>query len=607
MAAHTHSPETLFHACTNALDGHFWHGLDSLLHQPGGREAFQRAMHSLDNTGGVRWWKAWRAYLFGNARKRQGWTITVEQAMLEAAGGPFATKSHHAPDLALIDLALSAGDLETLCRFQVLAPQAPWNGAIGARASLHAWIRNFPTDPAPPTMPALHQAVAKHQPDVVDWLLDLGADVNLRDPATGRTPLHAATSLSMAERLLERGANLRLEDQLGLNPIAYWLQARDPKRVSKPEEVFVRSAPRRALAALKREPALASLDIQWQLVARQLQSETPLLAPVRTTLRKLGPLAYSPGPEGQTLLALASARANQRGGLGGGKEFTQHLLRGAPVDFPDAPTATWLALALMAEERDLSEMGALALKWIAPATSDEPRQAPIEEVIAWLEAHPAPVHLRPTLAKLGADVVLTLLEGMDSARTNNHTNSERHVFWGRQAVAQGTRLNPEGKSLLGRWLQWTVAMAEPNLEIISHRFTSARLADVLARHTWLPEDVLEPACQLAAQPGFWGSGFDASPVDLLAASTTPSWEVLEVMYGHTQLPGTLAWAFIAQGCAARLPPRRGIAALDQAWQTLATPENFPLTPWAHHLRQTLTARALTHELPVAQGERRVRL
>src|SRR5262249_3042219 len=63
--------------------------------------------------------------------------------------------------------------------------------------------------------PPLHQAVRGHQPRVATFLLEHGADVNLRDNA-GSTALQLAAQLgdrTMAELLIERNANVNLENQ----------------------------------------------------------------------------------------------------------------------------------------------------------------------------------------------------------------------------------------------------------------------------------------------------------------------------------------------------------------------------------------------------------
>ena len=68
----------------------------------------------------------------------------------------------------------------------------------------------------------LHDAALGGHREVVQLLLDHGADVNIRDEESGATPLYYAASLGRVEvvkLLIERGADVGLKNRRGLGPI----------------------------------------------------------------------------------------------------------------------------------------------------------------------------------------------------------------------------------------------------------------------------------------------------------------------------------------------------------------------------------------------------
>jgi len=71
------------------------------------------------------------------------------------------------------------------------------------------------------TWPPLHTAVFSSTPDIVEYLIQAGADVNL--PHGGRvTPLYFACScgnVEMARVLIQRGADLNIKDECGDSPL----------------------------------------------------------------------------------------------------------------------------------------------------------------------------------------------------------------------------------------------------------------------------------------------------------------------------------------------------------------------------------------------------
>jgi ankyrin repeat protein len=67
----------------------------------------------------------------------------------------------------------------------------------------------------------LHYAVSGHQFDVINYLLDRGADISARD-TWGSTPLHYAAadgSAKLTRYLLERGAEIDAQSHEGATPL----------------------------------------------------------------------------------------------------------------------------------------------------------------------------------------------------------------------------------------------------------------------------------------------------------------------------------------------------------------------------------------------------
>ena len=94
---------------------------------------------------------------------------------------------------ALLD-AITAGDLAAV------------QAALGCGADLNA--------AGPFARTPLHHAAAKcAKPEIVDWMIDLGAALDARD-GDGRTPLHRANSVSI-DPLLRHHADVRLVDLEG--------------------------------------------------------------------------------------------------------------------------------------------------------------------------------------------------------------------------------------------------------------------------------------------------------------------------------------------------------------------------------------------------------
>lgn len=68
----------------------------------------------------------------------------------------------------------------------------------------------------------LHYAVMRGNPEVLQLLLERGADVNSRTK-TGTTPLHTAVLYNryeVAEKLLEKGADINAQSTSGVTPLA---------------------------------------------------------------------------------------------------------------------------------------------------------------------------------------------------------------------------------------------------------------------------------------------------------------------------------------------------------------------------------------------------
>jgi ankyrin repeat protein len=66
-------------------------------------------------------------------------------------------------------------------------------------------------------------AIEKNQPEILKYLIEVGADVNLQNPATKETPLMTAAkfshSIEMVEILVENGARINDADQEGKTPL----------------------------------------------------------------------------------------------------------------------------------------------------------------------------------------------------------------------------------------------------------------------------------------------------------------------------------------------------------------------------------------------------
>ena len=65
----------------------------------------------------------------------------------------------------------------------------------------------------------LHAAVGRDRADVVDLVVALGADVNMRTRLAGFTPLHLARSAAVVDRLVLSGAEVDARDQEGRTPL----------------------------------------------------------------------------------------------------------------------------------------------------------------------------------------------------------------------------------------------------------------------------------------------------------------------------------------------------------------------------------------------------
>lgn len=75
---------------------------------------------------------------------------------------------------------------------------------------------------------AIHEAVSNDNLDMIQFLLDKGADINAKD-ALGWTPLHWAISVylpKIAEFLIQKGASLTIKNDHGQTPLDYALSLR---------------------------------------------------------------------------------------------------------------------------------------------------------------------------------------------------------------------------------------------------------------------------------------------------------------------------------------------------------------------------------------------
>ncbi|HXJ56652.1 MAG TPA: ankyrin repeat domain-containing protein [Verrucomicrobiae bacterium] len=176
--------------------------------------------------------------------------------------------------------------------------------------------------------PPLHQAVRGHQARVATFLLDRGADVNLRDNA-GNTALCLAAQLGdrqMAELLIERNANVNLENQKntplliaannGFKSIVELLLAKGADISAT--DARERTALHIAAADNRKEIAEVLLARKADLNARSSEG-SPLFLAVQRGLVNMASLLISRGadvdakapPNGRTALVQAIANLNQ--------------------------------------------------------------------------------------------------------------------------------------------------------------------------------------------------------------------------------------------------------------------------------------------------------
>lgn len=94
------------------------------------------------------------------------------------------------------------------------------SGAITVRALLEAGANpNVVSNKEIGLLP-LHVAASRGCTEFARLLLEAGADVNTPDPA-GNTPLHLAGDLGLARTLIERGADITIENDDGLTAERY--------------------------------------------------------------------------------------------------------------------------------------------------------------------------------------------------------------------------------------------------------------------------------------------------------------------------------------------------------------------------------------------------
>lgn len=80
------------------------------------------------------------------------------------------------------------------------------------------------------TPPPLHCAVLADQLEIAEQLLEMGADIELRDPDRGTTPLRYAVvycNIPMIEMLMEKGANVGPIEEEGTTALELALAGAD--------------------------------------------------------------------------------------------------------------------------------------------------------------------------------------------------------------------------------------------------------------------------------------------------------------------------------------------------------------------------------------------
>ncbi|MGH7633646.1 MAG: ankyrin repeat domain-containing protein, partial [Gemmatimonadaceae bacterium] len=153
--------------------------------------------------------------------------LRIVRRLIESGADPIGTGDGHelevigwatcfarSPNREIVTYLLAHG-----ARHNIFSAVA--TGAIAAIQEIVAHApgdRDRPMDRANQQRRPLHLAVVKHQPESLDTLLALGADVDARD-AAGLTPLDQAAlggERAMAERLIARGAHIDLPAAVAL-------------------------------------------------------------------------------------------------------------------------------------------------------------------------------------------------------------------------------------------------------------------------------------------------------------------------------------------------------------------------------------------------------
>ncbi|MBW5377315.1 ankyrin repeat domain-containing protein, partial [Brachyspira pilosicoli] len=78
----------------------------------------------------------------------------------------------------------------------------------------------------------LIQAIKYKQTDIINYLLENNADINLKEELTGFTPLMASFhDITITELLIEKGADIEARNVDGINPLVYAVSLNDEEMV----------------------------------------------------------------------------------------------------------------------------------------------------------------------------------------------------------------------------------------------------------------------------------------------------------------------------------------------------------------------------------------